>query len=166
MGVTILSEAKTQPKSTTKPKAKAKKTPKSVAKFQDRLNEIADEICDIDDEIEPLQAKLKELQLKRKPLEDEARGIGDEHFKKDEKVMMNGEKACYELSAKSNTTEITDKESVRDELEKVEPGLFITLANVGITELRKYLTPKVLEKVTETFRSGTRKLKCVTKNSI
>jgi len=100
--------------------------------------------------VKPLQEKYKELEkeLLDKLLSDQPE-LGGELF---------GEKYRVKYSKKAEKTEITSMDRVVEILEVIEPGLFVELAKVGITDLRDYMTPAQLEECTKTELSGKRRL--------
>lgn len=155
MAVTI--KQKEKPKAKTKGKAKAK----AVSNLHE-AEELVDAIGLIQEQMKPLQEALAPLTKQYSKLNTDLLEIVDKEFAAESKTTLVGENYSAEVGAKGNSTIITDMEQAQKTLEQVEEGLFLLLAKVGITELRQYLTPKQLEKITETNRTGKRRVKVTT----
>ena len=153
MAVTI---SKNKKKVQKKPKAKASATPIYIEEAIDQIGELQAKLEPLEDQIQPITAEI--AKLKKTVLE-----YTDEAYPPEEKTTLYGDEYSVEWSAKGNATDITDMEAVQEILESVEEGLFLILAKVGITDLKKYMTPKQLEKCTETVRRNARRLKLLKK---
>ena len=139
------------------PKAKVKvKPPKSQAKqSKDELVGLVESFGVLDSQVKSFKPVIDE----HKKVKDLIQTKLDDQYDKDENAMIEG--VVYTLSAgmKGNTTKVTDLYRVREILDSISPDLFMKLASIKITDLKKYLTEAQMKEVTEVTRSGSRSLK-------
>lgn len=151
MGVTIVKK-----KTAGKSKAKSKATSKTLVDMVE-----VDELGELELKMEPLLAKLAPMQKRQGELKSLIVEFADNNNDAADKVSIYGEEFVVNCAAKGNSTLITDLHKAHDILEDIEEGLFMILAKVGITDLKKYMTPSQLKLVTETVRTTKRKTSLV-----
>lgn len=102
------------------------------------------------------KAQLKPLENKVGNAEKDFLAKADELLDAGETFTLLGKEFDIELGAKGSKTVITDKEKV---LELLGEKVFFELAQISITDLKKYLTEDQIEEVTETTRPNKRRAK-------
>ena len=80
---------------------------------------------------------------------------------KEQKIILEGNSTILKLGAKGKTTQVTCE--MQDLHEILGDEVFYAIANVGITNLKKYLTPEELADVTKTIQEGARSKKFLDK---
>lgn len=140
-------------------KQKPKAQPKvEVVDQAVELEEMVDTLGELKAKIDPLKAQLDPLVKAYNNAEAALLAIVDEEFDAAVKAEVVGTKYAVKAGPKAKATVVTDLESAATILEEIEDGLFMLLAKVGITDLRKYMTPDQFEAVTSTDRTGKRKV--------
>ncbi len=144
-----------KPKAATKAKAKAKAGSHDAT--MEEIKAMVDELGALDDFLKSISTKIK----RHEELNKTIAAKGDEILKPEETLVVAGEKYAVELGAKGNETKLKDGELtfIESLLNDIEPGLFLKLAKVGITDLRKYLTPQQMKLVSDTKRTKKRTVK-------
>lgn len=123
------------------------------------LPEVVDEYLALELKISKHNAKIA-AELKRfESLKKQVVATVDETAAADEAVTLRGTGSKeLEISARSNTTEITDLEQAKKFLGS---DTFWKIAKVGIADLKAYLTKPQYEQVTKTEQVGSRRVKIV-----
>lgn len=139
---------------------------KSKTETKEQVEELESEIAlkvteygKLSDQRAPLDKKIKAIDKKMKPLRSELETHVDEHTKEDEELALKSQDYIAAFGAKGNTTSVTSVQKVFQMLEAIEEGLAWQIMSFGITEMKKYLTPAQLEKVTDVKRTKARGVK-------
>jgi hypothetical protein len=122
------------------------------------LIELVNELGDLHRKMAPLQDSVKEYQKVWKPLFSDVVEKVDVDNDDDKKVSVKTDRYVAAFTEHGNTTAVTDAQAVFKMLDKVEKGLAWKLMGFGITDLRKYLTPKQFDSITETERTKARSI--------
>lgn len=138
---------------------KTKKATVQVSQTWGTMQQLVDQMGELKAKIAPLQEALTPLAKAYTETEAEMLALADSQLIPDQKTTVIGETYRAELGMKSNKTTLTSVEVAQKALENIEEGLFLLLASVGITDLKKYLDPTSLEMCTDTERSGKRSVK-------
>lgn len=119
--------------------------------------DLIDEIGDLLPQVAKIDAEIERLNELRKPFEDrmkELTAFATGEGKTDETVTLYGERFYVEAGKRKETLKLTDLPQAAKMLGQ---ATFMQLAKLNVGDLRKYLTPPQLEKVTET-EEGDRKV--------
>lgn len=138
-------------------KAKAKAKAKSQNKTQ--LAEMVDQMGELSVQIDKVSEKLAPLQKQYSKVQAEFLDIMEDTLEADQTATIEGDEWEMTVGMKGNSSEVTENEAAFKMLDKIEKGLPWVLLKFGITELRKYLTPKQFEMVSLTTRSRKRTTK-------
>lgn len=136
-----------------KPKAKVKVT------NDNPIQEDLEEMARLKSEMAPFEANLEILHADFSEIEKRVLAWLEETGQAEEKYAYATTRGKIEFSAVPNKTEVTDKEKLVEVVEQEEEGLFARLANITLTDLKKYLSAKQIEKFTDTIRKGKRRCK-------
>lgn len=131
MGVTIV-----------KPKTK---TVDAETTSQVVVPEVVDEFAMLSAKLAKKLEKLDPLKKKVEKLEKGILGAVDEVFDPSVDLVLQGEENELLLGPRGKRTSITDKDKLVDLL---GIDLFVKLAKVSVTDLKKYMTPEDVEQVT------------------
>jgi hypothetical protein len=146
MAITYV-KADTKPKASTKSKVSAK---------DKAIRELASDLLDLDKALGPHKAEVdiltKAFNAKKAELE-KLHGLNPDETTE----VVVPKKGMVKIGAQANVTTLTEPEKVHDALEDVKPGLFMELATVTLTNLKKYLSGTEYEAITNVERSGARK---------
>lgn len=118
-----------------------------------------DRLTELKTQMAPIEASLEVLHIDYAEIEKRVLAYLESEGVDSEKYNFTAAYGKVELSAVPEKTEITDKDAMIEALEDAQEGLFQQLASVTLTELKNYLGAKALEKFTEKFRKGKRRVK-------
>ncbi len=122
------------------------------------VQKLADTMGDLHEHIKALKNQLAPMEKEFKKAEAAFLKIVDTDFEADLEVTIKGQFHTAIAGAKTNKTEVTDKESLVAMLDAMTPGLAVSMASFGITDLRKTLNEAEFDSVTKTERIGKRKV--------
>lgn len=108
-------------------------------------------------ELAKLMADLEPLTTEVAQLKSTLVEYVDSVYPESQKVVLNESGASVEVSAKGKSTTITDIKKIKDELLTEEE--FLALATIKVTDLRKYLSKKDYDAVTQTMYKTARRVK-------
>lgn len=117
-------------------------TPENIKSIVERMYEIKSLIDKFEGKILPYREEYGVLLTQ--VTEWAKQNVGE-----DQKAVIAGKGYTFKITKPKESTVITDIEGVKNKLEEIQPGLFIKLATVGITELKTYLSEAELKEVTE-----------------
>ncbi len=140
-------------------KQKSKGAAKSKSATHSKISHCIDEMGELDVRISELQCSIEPLSKKYGVLQSELCELVDEQLKPEQKKTFEGEVYEADVSAKGNSTTITNMKKVFNLFKDAGDDLHFELMKFNIGDLRKYLSPKQIEKVTETERTGKRSVK-------
>jgi predicted nucleic acid-binding Zn-ribbon protein len=139
-------------------KAEAKAAQVSLMETPEFVDGI-ERMAELAKQIAPLQASLEVLQKEYKGLESSVHDLVEAVTPADQKLALNINGVPVDISAQKEMTEIVDMEAVAKEFEEIEDGLFLRVAKVTLTDMKKYLTGIVYEKLIKKVRKGKRSIK-------
>lgn len=145
-------------------KQATKKVTKATAKVKQEEPLLSKDVLDIylakKADYEKKAAKLAPLAKELSDMEAQFVGVVDESVADDKDVLLTGTDPTLHVhvSAKGQNTTITDKPKL---IELLGQEQFNELATIGITDARKYLTPKQMDAISATERKTKRRLKVV-----
>ena len=111
---------------------------------------LVDEIGSLDEQIAAAEAKIAPYREQLAEKMAEALASVDEHVDPSDETVLKGATFAIEYGKMGERAELKDQLGAAKLLEKVEKGLAIKLASFKITDLRKYLTPALVDSVCET----------------
>ena len=135
MAVSIVTKTKTQSK-----KAESVDIGELLqAKYADEVDtlyRLQEDIKSLRDSLAILETQYKE---KKKPILDD---ISNSDADENQSFIIKGENHNLTVGKQPKAIEITDKEALYEEMEKVEEGLFFELCTVGVTKVKEYIGEK------------------------
>lgn len=111
--------------------------------------DLIDALGDLAPQVEKIDKEIARLQELRKPYEDRLKELvafASAEGKTDEKVILYGERFYVEAGKRKETLKLTDLPQAAKMLGQ---ATFMQLAKINVGDLKKYLTPPQVEKVTE-----------------
>ncbi len=152
-------------------KIKSKESKKGVTKeaqssSASKMAALVDELGKVKAQISAHAKKMEPATKQAAKLEAELLTWADMMYGDDQKGVVEGEKYEVEITAKGNKTEITENEDAFNMLEAIEEGLSWALLKFGITDLKKYLTPKQFDEISITSRCSKRRVKVTDKTNL
>lgn len=123
-------------------------------------------------EVATLLAPMVELALQMKEIEHQLKMVKSDYNAKVKKLLFEVDlnaapedkfefkvgEHMLTVSAIPNSTGISDLEGAFEKLAAIDEALPLKVAKITLADLRKYLSGVELEEVTETVRTGTRKI--------
>ena len=147
---------------------KAEKQKAVEAEAQASAQAVAEMISpELVEEIAALEAQHKQANDHAKAIKKELdermamvkQVIKDCELESEQTVSVTGTEHSLEIGVERMNVEISDKEAMMAALEEVDEGLTFTLMKVNLTDLKEYLSQKVIDTFTEKKASGIRAIK-------
>lgn len=154
MTLVIKKKAETEQVQVQKPKAKksvTKSTPQALSETEVLVNELVH----LEEQMKALE--VAKMQARHDELKKRLQSIANENFEADVEAVLEGTNGKVIFSPRRTTTSIVDREQM---IKLLSPKTFMELANVSLTDLKKYLSENEIESfVGKSF--GARTLKAV-----
>lgn len=160
MALKIKPVAKPASKTTTEAVVEAvakKKAKKAIAEQLTETQALVNEMVHLDQHMKQLE--VAEMVARFEAIKKRLQSIANEDYSPDKEAVLEGTEGKVIFSPRRTTTTVADRDEM---IEKLTPEVFLNIANVTITDLRKYLAEGELTFLEQSY--GARTLKTLVEN--